>query len=44
MTVNLPNWFWWILAIVIVIIICVVLKINFSIGSEGMHLTQGIVH
>jgi hypothetical protein len=44
MTINLPKWFWWILAIVLIIIICVVFKINAHIGSEGLGVTQGLVH
>jgi len=43
MTLNLPNWFWWVLALVLVIIICVVAKINLNVGYEGIHLTQGLV-
>ena len=44
MSVNLPRWFWWVLALVLVIIICVVAKINLNVGSSGISLTQGLVH
>lgn len=44
MNINIPNWFWWILAVMLVIVLCVVLKFNMCIGSEGIHATQGLVN
>ena len=40
---GLPRWAWWIIGAAVVLIIAVVLKVNFSIGSDGIHLTQGLV-
>jgi len=40
---NLPNWFWWIIAVVVILILLVVLKMDISIGSGGLHITQGLV-
>jgi hypothetical protein len=44
MSLNFPNWVWWILGIVVIIIVCVVLKIDLNIGSHGLHITQGLVN
>lgn len=41
---NIPKWAWTIIWIVGVLIVLVLLKVNISIGSEGFHLTQGLVH
>jgi hypothetical protein len=41
---NLPRWAIWIIGAVIVVVICVLLKVNFQIGSEGIHFTQGLIH
>ncbi len=42
-TMKFPNWVWWILGVMLLIIVCVVCKFNMSIGSEGIHITQGLV-
>jgi hypothetical protein len=42
--VNLPKWAIWIIGAVIVVVVCVLLKVNLSIGSNGIHFTQGLVH
>ena len=41
---NLPKWAWYVIAAVIVCVVVVLLKVNFSIGSNGIHFTQGLVH
>lgn len=41
---NMPKWCWGVMWTVIIIVVCVLLKFNFSIGSNGIHATQGIVH
>jgi len=41
---SLPKWVWWVIGVVIICIVVVILKVNFSIGSEGIHFTQGLVH
>ncbi len=41
---NLPRWVWFIIWIVIVLVVCVLLKVNIHLGSEGFGVTQGIVH
>lgn len=41
---NIPRWCWWIIGLMLVIVLCVLLKINFSVGSDGIHFTQGLVH
>jgi hypothetical protein len=40
----LPQWVWIIIWIAIVLIVLVLLKVNLNIGSEGFHVTQGLVH
>lgn len=40
---NIPRWCWWIIGVMIVIVVCVLLRFNMSIGSEGIHITQGLV-
>lgn len=41
---SIPRWAWWIIGVVIVLVVVVLLKVNFSIGSNGIHFTQGLVH
>ncbi len=40
---NIPKWAWTLIGAMLVIVVCVVLKINLSVGSEGIHFTQGLV-
>ena len=40
---NIPWWFWWIIGVMLVIVVCVVLKFNISVGSQGIHATQDLV-
>jgi hypothetical protein len=41
--INFPNWMWWLIGAMIVVILCVVCKLNFNVGYEGIHFTQGLV-
>lgn len=43
MNIPLPRWTWWVIGVAVLLIIAALLKINFSIGSAGIHLTQGLV-
>ena len=40
---NLPNWAWYIISIVVVLIVLVICKVNVSVGTSGLHITQGLV-
>ena len=40
---RLPKLAWWIIGIIIVLVIVVLLKVDISVGSGGLHITQGIV-
>ena len=40
---RMPHWFFWILGVMIIIVVCVLLKFNISVGSDGIHATQGLV-
>ena len=35
---------WWIVGIAIVLIVLALLKVNLQIGSNGIHITQDLVH
>ena len=41
---KLPNWAIWIIGAVIVVVVCVLLKVNLSVGSNGIHFTQGLIN
>lgn len=43
MNLNMPRWGWIILWVVVILVVLVILKFNFSIGSSGVHITQGLV-
>ncbi len=43
MNVNFPYWVWWILGVILILIIMAVCKADFTIGSSGIHFTQGLV-
>lgn len=44
------NWFrsntllWWIIGFAIVLIVLALLKFNLQIGSNGIHITQDLIH
>ncbi len=40
---NLPKWSLWIIGVMLVIVVCVLLKVNFNIGSQGIHVTQELI-
>jgi hypothetical protein len=40
---NIPKWCWTILAVMLIIVVCVLLKFNVSVGSNGIHATQDLV-
>jgi len=40
---NIPKWAWTIIWIMLIIVVCVLLKFNISVGSDGIHATQGLV-
>ncbi len=42
--INIPRWVWFIIGVVLVIVVCVLLKVNLSVGSNGIHATQDLVH
>ena len=42
--VVLPRFVWFIIWIAVVLIVLVLLKINIHIGSEGIGVSQGLVH
>jgi hypothetical protein len=41
---TFPKWAIFIFVLVIVLIVLVILKVNLNIGSNGISLTQGLVH
>lgn len=40
---NFPKWIWIIIGIVAILILLAVCRVNVSIGSNGFHITQGLV-
>jgi hypothetical protein len=43
MQVNFPSWIWWILGVMLLLIVMGVCKADFSVGSQGLHFTQGLI-
>ena len=41
---SLPKFVWVIIWICVVLVVLVLLKVNIHAGSEGIGLTQGLVH
>jgi len=41
---NIPKWAWTALWIILGLIIAVVLKVNVQVGSDGINITQKLVH
>ena len=39
-----PRWAWFIICVAVTLIVLVLLKVNVSIGAQGFHVTQGLVH
>ena len=44
MNVNLPQWIWWCLGVILLLVIMAICKADFSVGSQGIHFTQGLIH
>lgn len=40
---NIPKWAWMIIGLMLVIVVCVILKVNISVGNQGIHITQDLV-
>jgi len=39
----MPRWFWWVIGVAVLLVVAVLLKVDFSIGSSGIHLTQSLI-
>lgn len=40
---NIPKWVWFVLWAMVLLVVLVLLKFNFSIGSDGIHFTQHLI-
>ncbi len=40
---NIPRWIWIIVCVAILLIVLALLKVDFSIGSSGIHLEQHLI-
>jgi hypothetical protein len=41
---TIPKFVWIIIWVLVVLVILLILKVNINVGSNGIALTQGLVH
>jgi hypothetical protein len=41
---KLPKWLWWIVCAAVILIVLALLKFDISVGSQGVHVQQHLIH